>query len=167
MVRRFGPSLCVLLFTATVYADCGPVTAVYDGDTLAVAASGRVRLLGIDVPETDASPRDAVYRRQGVSAGGLRRSATAAKAYVRRVALGNQVCLEKEGGRDPYGRLLAYVILADGRNLNRELLDAGYAAVYRRFDFSRKEEFLAAEARARQKGRGMWQNREEEKSRRH
>jgi micrococcal nuclease len=57
---------------------------------------------------------------------------------------------------DRYGRTLAYVTLADGRLLNRLLLEEGHAIVYRRFDFRLKNDFLAAEERARGKGAGMW-----------
>ncbi|MCK9377609.1 MAG: thermonuclease family protein [Syntrophobacterales bacterium] len=35
--------------------------------------------------------------------------------------------------KDRYGRTLGYVILPDGRNLNRELVQAGYAWWYRQF----------------------------------
>ncbi|MEJ2700672.1 MAG: thermonuclease family protein, partial [Desulfuromonadales bacterium] len=59
--------------------------------------------------------------------------------------------------RDRYGRLLAYVVLPDGRMLNRLLLEKGYAAVYRRFDFRLKQDFLRAEADARRRQVGLWQ----------
>ena len=55
-----------------------------------------------------------------------------------------------------YGRLLAYVYLPDGRLLNRMLLEQGLAAVYRKFTFRMKTDFLTAEQQARQAGIGLW-----------
>ncbi len=63
----------------------------------------------------------------------------------------------EERKRDRYNRLLAYVYLPDGRLLNQLLLEKGFAVVYRRFDFELKSNFLTAEARARDKKRGIWQ----------
>ena len=58
--------------------------------------------------------------------------------------------------RDRHGRLLAYVYLPDGRLLNRILIEQGLAVVYRRFEFTMKEDFLVAEKQARQNEAGLW-----------
>jgi micrococcal nuclease len=135
----------------------GRVSRVFDGDTVEIAGAGRVRLLGIDAPEFEASDRDRFYLRQGVSEARLRRIAFEARGYVAALAQGKKVRLVFDGERrDSYGRYLAYVILPDGRDLNRLLVEEGYAAVYLRFEFERKEGYLAAEREARAKKRGMW-----------
>jgi len=135
----------------------GRVEQVYDGDTLVVSGVGEVRLLGIDAPEREASERDAYYRRRGISEQTLRQTALSARRYVLQQAGTRIVTLATERAeRDRYGRLLAYVYLPDGRMLNRQLLAEGLAAVYRRFDFSLKQEFLAEEATAQRRGVGMW-----------
>jgi micrococcal nuclease len=94
----------------------------------------------------------------GVTPGRLRQVAEAALQFTIRSSKGQTVRLtfDKER-RDDYGRLLAYVHLPDGRLLNRLLLEKGYAGVYRRADFRLKEDFLAAEAAAREGKRGLWQ----------
>jgi micrococcal nuclease len=136
----------------------GKVLWIYDGDTLKVAGVGKVRLLGIDAPEHEDSPRDSYYLEQGIPRQNLRRVAREALRFNIAVVKGRTVRLQTDQeDRDRYGRLLAYVFLPDGRMLNRLLLDKGYAAVYRRFDFRLKEDFLRAEAEARRRHVGLWQ----------
>ncbi|HAD03804.1 MAG TPA: thermonuclease [Desulfuromonas sp.] len=133
------------------------VTWVYDGDTIEVTGLGKVRLIGIDVPEETASARDDYFARQGIPDKVLRRTAKQALAYTIGRVKGNSVRLKFDSERrDRHGRILAYVYLLDGRFLNRLLLDEGLAVVYRRFDFRLKKEFLAAEAAAREGRKGMW-----------
>jgi micrococcal nuclease len=136
----------------------GKVLWIYDGDTLKVAKVGKVRLLGIDAPEHEDSPRDGYYIRQGIPRQRLRRIARKALRYNIETVKGRTVrLLTDHDERDRYGRLLAYVVLPDGRMLNRLLLEKGYAAVYRRFDFRLKQDFLRAEADARRRQVGLWQ----------
>lgn len=136
----------------------GEVVWVYDGDTLKVAGLGKVRLVGIDTPEKENSARDDFYRQWQIPASRLRRIAHRALQFCITNAKGKQVVLTLAAEqRDRYGRLLAYVRLPDGRLLNRLLLEQGLATVYRRFDFRLKDDFLAAEARARTQELGLWQ----------
>ena len=165
MTRRLqtiSPILAFLLFwamAATAGELRGRVTYVYDGDTVKVSGVGKVRLLGIDTPEHEASGRDYFYRRFGISPATLRAISRDARITVGDLARGREVRLETEDAgdsRDRHGRLLAYLYLPDGRLLNRELLERGLATVYRRFDFRLKSEFLAAEDHARRQGIGLW-----------
>ena len=57
---------------------------------------------------------------------------------------------------DAYGRILRYVMLTTGENLNATLIREGYATAIRRFPYSLKREFLDLEAQARQARRGRW-----------
>lgn len=151
----------LLIAQALAYADAqleGTVLWVYDGDTLKVDGIGKVRLLGIDAPEREASPRDRYFTRRGIAPAKLRRIHAQARDYLIRQARGQKVRLSCEPtARDRYGRLLAYATLDDGRLLNRLMLEQGYAVVYRRFDFTRKSDFLRAEAQARSLKQGLWQ----------
>jgi len=159
--RRLLPAIlfAMLLVTPALAAEqSGVVLHVYDGDTLEVAGLGRVRLIGIDVPEWDDSERDRFLLRQGVPRHRLRRIARQAKTLVRRQSDGQPLRLVFDQPRyDRYGRTLAYAYLPDGRMLNRLLLEDGLAAVYRRFDFTQKALFLADEKRARRRHVGLWQ----------
>ncbi|MGK2907619.1 MAG: thermonuclease family protein [Desulfuromonadales bacterium] len=135
----------------------GTVTWIYDGDTLGIDKVGKVRLIGIDAPERENSPRDQYLVEKGVSAARQRQVYQAAKQFNIRHVKGQRVSLTLGiPPRDRHDRLLAYVYLPDGRLLNRVLVEQGLAVVYRRFSFRLKEEFLAAEDKARQSEVGLW-----------
>ncbi len=160
MLRKFATLLLLLLFFGNAAAETrsGRVSWVYDGDTLKVEGVGKVRLLGIDTPEKEASPRDDYYRRhERIAPDRLRRIAAQALNFNRQQLKNRSVRLEFDHEqRDSYGRTLAYVFLPDGRMLNRLLLAQGLAAVYRRFDFRYKADFLRAEQSARDRRLGLW-----------
>ena len=94
------------------------VVAVVDGDTIDVAWPGRrerVRLVGVDTPET-------VDPHRPVGCFGPE-----ASAFTHRRLQGRKVRLSFDRQRrDRYGRLLAYVEV-DGHRFNDELLTGGYA----------------------------------------
>jgi micrococcal nuclease len=151
--------LCLLLVADLAQAERLQVKVlhVYDGDSLRVNGLGKVRLIGIDTPEKERSERDRAFIRLGANPALLSSTAAAARTRVVRLVQGQRVQLTFDSERrDRYGRTLAYVTLADGRLLNQLLVEEGYAIVYRRFDFRLKQEFLAAEGRARSKGVGIW-----------
>jgi micrococcal nuclease len=124
------------------------VRQVIDGDTITVSGVGVVRLVGVDAPE---------------KTGGYRQSepfGDAATAFMKRLLEGQIVTLEFDGARkDQYNRTLAYVFLPDGRLANIEIIRAGLAETYRRFEYTRKPAFFAAERDAREAKRGMWATR--------
>ena len=129
-------------------AEAQRVRQVFDGDTISVANVGVVRLIGVDAPEKHGS-----YRASEPFG-------DAAADFLRALLLGQDVRLEFDGPRtDPYKRTLAYVVLADGRLANLEIIRAGWAETYRRFTFARKPDFLAAERDAKAARRGMWAQR--------
>ncbi len=137
----------------------GPVSWIYDGDTIKVDGYGVVRLVGIDCPENKDNRRDQEFIRLGApSAARLRQSERETRHCLIRTLKGRQVRLELEDPPwDKYGRMLAYVWLENGTMLNRELLRQGRARVYRYFDFARKQEFLDLEAEAIRSKRGLWE----------
>lgn len=149
---------CLLAGSAHAETLTGRVSWVYDGDTIKVDGVGKVRLLGIDAPEKEASPRDDHYLRQDkIAPSTLREVAEQALRLNIKTVKGHRVSLELDRERtDRYDRTLAYVYLSDGRMLNRLLLEKGLAAVYRRFDFHYKQDFLNAEESARDQHLGLW-----------
>ena len=59
--------------------------------------------------------------------------------------------------RDGYGRLVAEVVLPDGKLLNTEVISAGLGWVYRRYTWEPQEsQWLALEASARAHRLGLW-----------
>jgi micrococcal nuclease len=124
------------------------VTSVIDGDTIEVAMAGRadrVRLLGVDTPET-------VDPHRPVGCYGPE-----ASAYTKRRLAGRTVRLRFDRQRrDRYGRLLAYVEI-DGRRFNDELLAGGYARLLVIPPNGRHgRAMLDEELAARSAGRGLW-----------
>ncbi|MBE0575880.1 MAG: thermonuclease family protein [Desulfuromonadales bacterium] len=162
--RSFSLFLCLsFLLILSAYAEepvpalQGTVTWIYDGDTLEIDTLGKVRLIGIDVPERESSSRDRYLANRGIAAARQREIYRDAKQFNISQVKGQRVSLIlDEPPRDRHGRLLAYVYLPDGRLLNRLLIEQGLAVVYRRFNFSMKDDFLAAETRAKRDGVGMW-----------
>lgn len=89
---------------------------VVDGDTVVLESIGRVRLIGIDTPET-------VDPRKPVEYFGVEVS-----ARLRAMLSGERIRLEfDQTRRDRYGRILAYLYLSDGRFVNREMVREGFA----------------------------------------
>lgn len=119
-----------------------------DGDTLVLDRQEKLRLLGIDTPETSHTRRK----------GGAECFGAEASARVRELVVGRRVRLEFEPGelRDRYRRTLAWVYLEDGSFLNETLVREGYARVYRHMPRSRRDAFDAAEREARRERRGLW-----------
>lgn len=161
MSNRVLALLLLLLATAAtcLAGQTGTVSWIYDGDTLKIENIGKVRLLGIDAPETENSPRDNFYTTEfGISRQRLRSIARQAKRLNIELVKGKPVRLEFDRQRqDKYGRTLAYAYLPDGRLLNLLLLEKGLVSVFRRYQFDRREEFLQAEKTARSARLGLWQ----------
>ncbi len=127
-------------------SDVFRVSRVIDGDTFKLDNEERVRLLGVDTPET-------VHPRKPVEYYGPEASAFTHRQIEKRLVL-----LEFDRTfRDRYGRILAYVFRQpDEFFLNAELIKQGYSYAYTRFPFARRAEFLRYEAEARAAQRGLW-----------
>lgn len=152
-LRAFGVSefagLCLLaaalLASAPASAGAQPVERVVDGDTIIVRGVGRVRLIGVDTPETVSPGRPVEFFGREAS------------AFTKRLLEGRSVRLEYDRERtDRYGRTLAYVHLADGTFVNAEIIRRGYGHAYTRFPFRYLDRFRGFEREARAAGRGLW-----------
>ncbi|WDF70141.1 thermonuclease family protein [Sphingobacterium oryzagri] len=123
---------------------------VIDGDTFVVAdgspKGGKVRLIGVDAPET----RNSGKRKIGFYG-------KEAKEYLHKLIDGKQVRLAYDAGkRDRYGRLLAYVYVGN-LFINADLVKKGYAQVYTvPPNVKYAELFVELEREARQGKRGLW-----------
>jgi len=123
------------------------VNYVHDGDTIDLSDGRKLRLIGINTPE-------------------LARDATPAEPYAeeakRRVMHyiprhSRVEILYGSERHDHYGRLLAHVILPDGRNLNRLLLQEGLAqAIIVPPNTRLLECYWQADHQARSERRGLW-----------
>jgi len=130
------------------------VVNVVDGDTIDIDLPDaehdrtRIRLLGIDAPETRSE--NPVVRAQGREAA----------EFARKLSLGKQVTVYLDEGsntRGKYGRLLAYVRLPDGGFLNEVLLTEGYAYADLRFRHSLYNKYRQLQALAHSRKKGLWE----------
>ncbi|MCQ2011565.1 thermonuclease family protein [Sporolactobacillus sp. STSJ-5] len=126
------------------------LTKVVDGDTFQVLYQKKittVRVLLIDTPETH-------HPKLGVQPYGPE-----ASAQAHRLLDGKTVTLElaKDGGRDKYGRLLAYVFV-DGKSFEELQLASGLARVAYVYPPNTKyiDQYRSVENQARAKNIGIW-----------
>ena len=143
-------ALFILFFIlpVLVYAGEFKVTRVYDGDTIKATGHDieiKVRLVGIDAPETSKKKRDP----------GQPYSQNAMK-YLAAMVLNKTVDI-KGYGSDQYNRILG-VIYWNDTNVNLEMVKVGMAEVYqgkppREFDIT---PYQKAESEAKKAGRGIW-----------
>jgi micrococcal nuclease len=125
------------------------VVGVQDGDTVTLRMTStdprsrnrvgknlRIRLLHVDCPE-----RGFPYF-------------ILAKKYTSELCFQKNVRILHQNKFDKYGRLLAEIILPNGRNLNQELVKKGYAKHFKKY--SSDAQYAALEVTARTKKLGIW-----------
>ena len=133
--------------TADVVTTTADVLRVVDGDTIDIRL--RVRVLGIDTPET---------KKPGFDVACWGPEAT---EFARSTMLGQRVALQPDPTQDRtdrYGRTLGYLVRADGFDYSIEAVRAGTAKsyVYGGVPVSRYAAIEAAETEARAAMRGLW-----------
>jgi micrococcal nuclease len=126
------------------------VVRVIDGDTIVVSPNEKVRLIGVDTPETT-HPKKAVQ-----CFGKSAKEFTWSMVERRPVGLVLDESNAARNHKDRYGRTLAYVYFDDGTMLNAELIRRGYAHAYTRFPFRHVVEFRQLERIARSQAVGLW-----------
>lgn len=127
-----------------------PVASVVDGHTILVGSEDaleKVRLLGIDCPETGQSEKERqFYGHEAV-------------VFVANLLEGEQVFVvpERLGEKDRHGSTLAYVYRAsDGLFVNAELVRQGYGSVSEAQAFQHMDAFLQYERAAKAEKKGLW-----------
>ena len=141
--------------TAPASDGLATVTHVIDGDTIDVEIGGRterIRLIGIDTPET--KKPDSPIECYGPEASAFTASL---------LPVGTEVLIERDiVGRDDYGRLLGYLHLVDADGtpttfVNLEIIEHGFATpltIEPNSTFAR--DFAAAARRAERNDLGLW-----------
>jgi endonuclease YncB( thermonuclease family) len=127
------------------------VINVVDGDTIDISLGGkteRIRLIGIDTPET-------VDPRKPVQCFGKEASNKA-----KEILLNQEVTIEDDptqGDTDKYSRYLRYVFLNDGTNFAQKMIAEGYGHEYTyNLPYKYQQDFKNAEKEAMTNKRGLW-----------
>jgi len=130
------------------------VERVVDGDTIIVNVTDnnfglntreRVRLIGVDTPETVHPTREEEpYGKE-------------ASDFTKENLEGRYVYLDFDIElRDRFGRVLAYVYTENGDHFNARLVKEGFGIAYLNYPFKYMDEFSRYESQARQKRLGLW-----------
>ncbi len=131
----------IALFASPIHAETLSGHArVVDGDTLAVSGQ-RVRLNGIDAPET----------RQTCARDGRQWACGKASTQAMRTLVGQNPVRCEISGRDRYGRAIG-TCFVNGRDLQQELVRQGLALAYRKYSTL----YVPDEDEAREAERGLW-----------
>lgn len=147
MFKQVAPVVAALLLCPAPASSSDTITgraSVIDGDTIEIAGK-RLRLHGVDAPESwqKCSDGDGDTYRCGKSAAGALDRFLAASRPIR--------CDVVE--RDRYQRLVGVCFRADGRNVNRWLVESGNALDWVRYS---RGAYADAEKTARLSGIGIW-----------
>lgn len=129
-----------MLYSNFGFAD--KVVEVIDGDTFVLLNGERVRMIGINAPE-----KSDIFGSE-------------ATTYLSRLILNKEISLLSDNigkERDRYGRLLRYVFL-DSVDVNKKMIDDGFAFAYLKYKFSRRDEYRNAQINAQKFGFGIWGN---------
>lgn len=126
------------------------VDNVIDGDTFNAGDGTEmftIRVLGIDTPEKSDS--------------GAECYSAEATAQAKKLLSGSSVTLLTDSTQDTfdaYGRLLAYVQLADGADFGQVMIEGGYAKEYtfKGIAYGRQPVYQQSESLAKEKGVGLW-----------
>jgi micrococcal nuclease len=125
-------------------ASYGKVKRVVDGDTFELDDGDKIRLIGVNTPETH---------------GVVERFGKESAAYTEKRLRGHMVLIIPDvSDRDRYGRLLRYVFL-EGENvmINEQLVTEGYAQVMTvPPNVTLAEMFRSREREARTRNAGLW-----------
>ena len=126
----------------TNYTLTGKVIAIIDGDTYDLLTPEkeplRIRTAAIDAPERGMP----FYK--------------VSKQYLAKLCFGKTVSL-KEDARDRYDRIVAFTYLPDGTEVSEEMLRAGMAWHFKKYNTDPK--LAQLETDAREAKRGLWVDR--------
>ena len=149
----FRIQLLCLLLSFSLFAEeiAGRVVDVTDGDTIVVLATGGTRSVA------SAAPVQHKIRLQGIDAPEKKQAfGNASRKFLTGLVANREVRVTYTK-RDRYQRILGTVFV-DGRDVNLEMLKAGMAWHYKKYDST--PAYAKAESEARAARRGLWQDKD-------
>lgn len=137
------------------------VKQVIDGDTIELENGERVRLIGIDAPESgDNSKLQRILEKNRISKTLILQWGNQSKIFLKNLVLGKKLKLVYDLDLcDRYGRTLAYLYFpGQSKSVNQTILEFGFAKIQQGFPFSLSSEFESSLEHARKQKLGLWQN---------
>ena len=138
--------------TFATNSESGIISRVIDGDTIDVLigdTTERVRLIGIDTPET-------VDPRKPVQCFG-KEASEKTEGLLPQGMIVSLISDPTQDDRDKYGRLLRYITASDGTDIQLFLIEEGFGREYT-YDipYERQTEYKKAQREAQAAGHGLW-----------
>lgn len=133
--------LLFLLFPFFLFSQTYKVIKIKDGDTVGILMNGKeetIRLAHIDCPE----------KKQPFG--------NNAKQFVSKLCFGKYVKIVGDFKRDRNKRIIAEIILPNGKNINKELVKNGLAWHFTRY--SKDKTYAQLELIARKQKIGLWKD---------
>lgn len=147
MFKRLAPIIAALMLSSAPASSSDMITGratVIDGDTIEIAGK-RLRLRGVDAPES--------WQKCSDGNGGFFRCGKAAADELDRFLAASRPIRCDVTERDRYQRLVGVCFRADGREVNRWLVESGNALDWARYSHGA---YAAAEKTARAGSIGIW-----------
>lgn len=132
--------ILLVIFQGLHAQESHKVDRVIDGDTFVLDNGEKVRLIGIDTPE-----KGEKYFLEAT----MVLKELVEKKYV--ILTSDPLCED----RDWYKRLLRYVYV-NGVDVNRSMIERGWARYYGKYRFSNKKNYAEAERQAQKNEVGLW-----------
>ncbi len=125
------------------------VTEVIDGDTVRTSKHNKIRLVGIDTPETK-HPRKPVQCFGAEASQKMKDLVSGKTVYL--------VADPTQSSKDKYGRDLFYIYLEDGANVAYTMIREGYGHeyTYNSNPHRWQSQFREAQRLAREENKGLW-----------
>jgi len=141
------------------------IKRIIDGDTVEVLNDiskevYTVRLLGIDAPETRRSRKLKQDERESHVPGEflIKLGKISFNYLLELVKPGTKVSLIQEPGntKGAYGRMLAYVVLHNGKTVNEIMIQEGYAKAYNKYYCNELPKYQVLNFQAKRAAKGLY-----------
>ena len=142
---KYKLSIILILISILCLGEEIKVIRIIDGDTFETVSGEKVRMIGINAPE--------ISDIFGVEA----------KEHLKNLIENEYITLigdQLSNDKDMYQRLLRYVYL-NGVDINKKMIDDGFAFAYLKYKFSKSAEYKLAQLQSKENLLGIWGDKED------
>jgi micrococcal nuclease len=142
---KYKLSIILIFISILCFGEETKVIRIIDGDTFETVSGEKVRMIGINAPEI--SDIFGLYAKEHLKS-------LIENEYI--TLIGDQLSNDK----DMYQRLLRYVYLNEV-DINKKMIDDGFAFAYLKYKFSKSEEYERAQLQSKENSLGIWGDKED------